>query len=96
MLIHGVVIWRVFSLVFVLWPALHQTQYNVCASFSGVADHQSGDLLSHEWIEVGFVDLDDTEWVSVTTKSRMLGQNNTPSLAIFLSLPAYGGEYMFG
>lgn len=71
-----------------LVPSLH-------GAFNGVADYKSGDLLTREWIEIGFVDLDDAEWVTVTTKSLTFNPNNDTNLAVFLSLPAYGGDTFY-
>ena len=61
-------------------------------AFSGVADFKSGQLLTREWMEVGFVDLDDAEWVTVTTKSTTFNSENDTNLAIFISLTSYGGK----
>jgi hypothetical protein len=60
--------------------------------FTGVADFKSGELLTREWMEIGFVDLSDAEWVTVTTKSLTFNPSDDANLAIFISLPAYGGE----
>ena len=60
-------------------------------AFNGVADFKSGELLTREWMEIGFVDLDDAEWVTVTTKSLTFNLNDDTNLAIFISLPSYGG-----
>lgn len=62
-------------------------------AFSGVADFKSGELLTREWMEIGFVDLDDAEWVTVTTKSVSFNPDNSTHLAVFISLPAYGGNW---
>ena len=62
------------------------------AAFNGVADYKSGELLERDWLEVGFVDLDDAKWVTVRTKSLELNANNNSHVAVFISLPAYGGD----
>jgi hypothetical protein len=81
--------WAFFLLI-----AAHCSDFLVlqCAAFDGVADLMSGELLTREWIEAGFVDLDDAEWVTVTTNSLDFNAENVTNLAIFISLPVYGGN----
>jgi hypothetical protein len=60
-----------------------------CSAFNGVTDHKTGNLLSSEWLEAGFVDLDDSEWVTVTTKSTKLGSTLSPSRSQPTDPPTY-------
>jgi hypothetical protein len=51
-------------------------------------DRHTNDTIEHTWLEVGFAYLDDSEWLSITTKNDQF-QNN---VVAFVSLPDFGGS----
>eukprot|EP00602_Paraphysomonas_sp_CaronLab_P008383 CAMPEP_0185024300 /NCGR_PEP_ID=MMETSP1103-20130426/7313_1 /TAXON_ID=36769 /ORGANISM="Paraphysomonas bandaiensis, Strain Caron Lab Isolate" /LENGTH=446 /DNA_ID=CAMNT_0027557225 /DNA_START=100 /DNA_END=1440 /DNA_ORIENTATION=- len=45
-------------------------------------------ILDHEWLEVGFVDIDDREWTTIKSRNDNWEENVT----VFISLPDIGGS----
>jgi hypothetical protein len=48
----------------------------------------SNATVEHTWLEVGFAFLDDTDWLSITTKNKDFSRD----VVVFISLPDFGGS----
>ena len=57
-----------------------------------VDDLLEHNTVNHTWMEIGYVNLTDTEWTTVTTTVNNLNPGNTREMSVFMSLPEYGGE----
>jgi hypothetical protein len=56
-----------------------------------VDDLLEHNVVNHTWMEIGYVNLTDTEWTTVTTTVNNLNPNNDRQISVFMSLPEYGG-----
>lgn len=62
------------------------------AGYLLVEDLLEHNTVSHTWMEIGYVNLTDTEWTTVTTTVTDLNPDNDREISVFLSLPEYGGS----
>jgi hypothetical protein len=47
--------------------------------------------VDHNWMEIGYTNLNDVSWTEIETTEDTLNPNNDKDMSVFLSLPDYGG-----
>jgi hypothetical protein len=57
-----------------------------------VDDLLEHNTVNHTWMEIGYVDLTDTDWTTITTTVNNLNPGDAREMSVFMSLPEYGGE----
>lgn len=57
-----------------------------------VDDLLTHSTVNHTWMEIGYANLTDTEWTTITTSVNTLNPDNSREMSVFLSLPEYGGQ----
>jgi len=77
------------SLLLVALAAISNAEFTPTLFVDDLLDHVT---VNHTWMEIGYVNLTDSEWTTVTTTVNSLNPNDAREMSVFMSLPEYGGQ----
>jgi hypothetical protein len=77
------------SLLLVAFAAISNADITQTLFVDDLLEHIT---VNHTWMEIGYVNLTDTEWTTITTTVNSLNPNDAREMSVFMSLPEYGGQ----
>ena len=84
----AIMIFASLCLAIVAFTTMSKAEVENILFVDDLLEHKTVD---HTWMEIGYVNLTDTEWTTVTTTVNNLNPDNDRDISVFMSLPEYGG-----